>query len=111
MARNFRNGSLAVSDVESENGVFTGDSWDSWIVGLSDLLTNHAMPVGVKNETRADGSLSPFVELVFALEETLPDAKGVIRRGLHSGPESGAGLGLGAAINAARKRLNPNKKQ
>ena len=78
-----------------DQGFSKGEAWDRWIVRLTSIAEKHGLPWRVRKDSDKQSRSSPFVELVWELQQSVPKAHRRYSRGA-----------LAGAIVAARR---PNR--
>jgi hypothetical protein len=80
-------------DDTKDQGFSKGDAWDRWIVRLTSIAEKHGLPWRVRKDSDKQSQqsrISPFVELVWELQQSVPKAHRRSSRGALAGAIVGA---------------------
>jgi hypothetical protein len=77
-------------DDAKDQGFSKGEAWDRWIVRLTSIAEKHGLPLGVRKDSDKQSRSSPFVELVWELQRSVPKAHRRSSRGALAGAIVGA---------------------
>jgi hypothetical protein len=80
-------------DDTKDQGFSKGEAWDRWIVRLTSIAEKHGLPWRVRKDSDKQSQqsrISPFVELVWELQQSVPKAHRRSSRGALAGAIVGA---------------------
>ena len=80
-------------DDTKDQGFSKGEAWDRWIVRLTSIAEKHGLPWRVRKDSDKQSQqsrISPFVELVWELQQSVPKAHRRYSRGALAGAIVGA---------------------
>jgi hypothetical protein len=66
-------------------GFSKGEAWDRWIVRLTSIAEKHGLPWRVRKDSDKQSDQSPFVELIWELQQSVPKAHRRYSRGALAG--------------------------
>jgi hypothetical protein len=71
-------------------GFNKGEAWERWIVRLTSIAEKHGLPWRVRKDSDKQSDQSPFVELIWELQQSVPKAHRRYSRGALAGAIVGA---------------------
>jgi hypothetical protein len=80
----------ALGELDEDQGFSKGEAWERWIVRLISIAEKHGLPWRVRKDSDKQSRSSPFVELVWELQQSVPKAHRRYSRGALAGAIVGA---------------------